>query len=159
MPRAKKLRHIEVVDAQPVAELATAVSEEAVASFVEASHDDGLASRQGPRLTLEEVAAQAAGLPKHAIEQGTQEGADVESVEPVNEGDVIVDEMQGVHDADVCSLEWGRFSEAVLEAASWYSLEDPAFWAAPMPQQSQAPTAIPLVGNSAEDFSLDAYHG
>lgn len=68
--------------------------------------------------------------------------------------------MQQCSVDDIYNVWWGDFSGAVLEAAEWYDLEDPAYWAGNGLADFQlAPEQVALVGNNQAAFSLDEYVG
>ena len=63
-------------------------------------------------------------------------------------------EMQDVHRADVTDVAFGRFSHAVLEAESWYPLEDLDVYMAPVVPVINRNLRISVVGSNTRAFSV-----
>lgn len=144
IPAAKKLRHASADDAQPIPEVESAAA-------------------LAPQLNREQVAALAAGARIHSMERGMEEGADVEGIETAEMIEAAVggvaDDMADQIFDDQNSEGFSSYSDAVLEAVEWYSLDDPKFWEDSQPQDQGQAFLASLVGSGDEEFSLDEYVG
>lgn len=142
IPKAKDLRQVSADDAAPIADAPAAAT-----------------AARAPLLSREQVATQAAGAPLHAHEEGMVEGADVEAVEKQSENEIELEEMVEAYHDDLADVEYGHFSDAILEAESWYPIDDVAFWANPTPPLQAQDAVAPLVGSHSDDFDLEDYPG
>ena len=63
-------------------------------------------------------------------------------------------EREDVHLADVTDVTFGRFSAAVLEAESWYPLEDLDVYLSPAVPVINRNLRISVVGSNTRPFSV-----